>query len=491
MLQALLVVSSIAMAGMAAFIYRTSFDEGVRSGNEVLIALPTALDRAFPEARTLSLSELDQWQTDPVLVDRVGLHPASLQLVDSCGGKDQIWHEHVSSGSLDALPDTFFREPPYLHFSGLSYVSLAAGTDPIRFARPDFLMRHRAFVHVAELQDLEPYGLPVSASEAKFSRLSDLERHRLADGTELLLGAHDVFVGIQSEVAPARYRVYSRSDLDQLLASRGLAVARPDMDCVQTREGLCLASDPVSLERKVARAQALGAASLVLLLLAALGEAWRRSRERRRGERERLFMLQTLSHELRTPATSLALSVEPIRSSFDSLPDALQPAFLRICDNVQRLRRMVDASSHYLRGEAGRVSPVTVPDVTALLGDFAAGHQVSFCAALEARPGWIDPYWLGVCVRNLVQNAWQHGASPIELAARAHGDTLVITIADSGAGLSMPFARAKEVFSHRDESPGLGLGLAITSRIAGSMGGALGYASSPTRFTLRLPGALL
>ncbi len=257
MLQALLVVSSIAMAGMAAFIYRTSFDEGVRSGNEVLIALPTALDRAFPEARTLSLSELDQWQTDPVVVDRVGLHPASLQLVDSCGGKDQIWHEHVSSGSLDALPDTFFREPPYLHFSGLSYVSLAAGTDPIRFARPDFLMRHRAFVHVAELQDLEPYGLPVRASEAKFSRLSDLERHRLADGTELLLGAHDVFVGIQSEVAPARYRVYSRADLDQLLASRGLAVARPDMDCVQTREGLCLASDPVSLERKVARAQAL------------------------------------------------------------------------------------------------------------------------------------------------------------------------------------------------------------------------------------------
>ncbi|MEL6761316.1 MAG: hypothetical protein AAFP04_13085, partial [Myxococcota bacterium] len=41
MLQAFLVVSSIAMAGTAAFIYRTSFDEGVRSGNEVLIALPT------------------------------------------------------------------------------------------------------------------------------------------------------------------------------------------------------------------------------------------------------------------------------------------------------------------------------------------------------------------------------------------------------------------------------------------------------------------
>ncbi|MEL6341233.1 MAG: HAMP domain-containing sensor histidine kinase [Myxococcota bacterium] len=490
MLQAFLVVSSIAMAGTAAFIYRTSFDEGVRSGNEVLIALPTALDRAFPGADTLSLAELEQWRTDPVLVDRVGLHPTSRQLVDSCGGKEQIWHEHVSSGSLDALSDTFFSEPPYLHFSGLSYVSLAAGTDPTRFARPEFLIRHRAFIHVAELLDLEPYGLPLSEPETRLTRLNDHQRHRLAVGSELLVSAKDVFVGIQLEAGPGRYRVYSRSDLNRLLASRGLAVARPGMDCVQTREGLCLASDPGLLERKVARAQAFGGGSLGLLLMAALGQARRRSRDRRQGERERLLMLQTLSHELRTPATSLALSVEPIRSSFDSLPDALQPAFLRICDNVQRLQRMVEASSHYLRGEAGCISPVTVPDVAALLDDLATGHQVSFCIALEAMPARIDSYWLGICVRNLIQNARQHGASPVEFEAHADRDTLVITITDGGVGLSMPFARAKALFSHRDESPGLGLGLSITARIARAMGGSLSHAPSPTRFILRLPGAL-
>ncbi|MEO0811873.1 MAG: hypothetical protein AAFY60_03350, partial [Myxococcota bacterium] len=125
--QLLLGTASVVLAALAAVTYGAGFDDVVRDGSETLAAFPSALERAYPDAPTFSFDALDQWKSDPMLVDRIGAYAGTRQFVDSCGSKEEVWHAHALRDELGDLPPDFFRHPPYLHLSGSSYVMLAIG----------------------------------------------------------------------------------------------------------------------------------------------------------------------------------------------------------------------------------------------------------------------------------------------------------------------------------------------------------------------------
>lgn len=107
-----------------------------------------------------------------------------------------------------------------------------------------------------------------------------------------------------------------------------------------------------------------------------------------------------------------------------------------------------------------------------------------------------DPLKTRQILLNLVRNAVEHAshtASTIELSSADVEDGVVLTVNDDGAGvpddvlgrLFEPGFRAR-----RDATPGRGLGLAISRRLAEEMGGSLTVRHSVTgglRFELRLP----
>lgn len=476
------------LAALATMTYRASWNDVVRQGNEALVGLPEVLERGIPAAATVSIGELVQWHSDPVLVDRIGTYARSRQYdEDRCGGKDQVWNAHALQHRLGDLGPAFFSEPPYLHLSGISYVMLAVGTDPAAFAHTGFLSHNKAFLHVSELREMEQYGLVLESAERQVAGLTDRELHRLSEGSALLLTEEHLFVGTHSNDGSARYRVFPRSRIDAFLSRRGLTISNDGSACLRRVDGICFESDPSAAEQNVIRAQAFGGGSIVMLLFAAVSGYAKRRRERLRNERSQLFALQTLSHELRTPATSLALSLEPVRSHFDELPDSVQPAFLRICDNVQRLQRMVEASTHYLRGGDGVYAPKPIPNFDDILLDLAEAHDARALLELNGLTVTVDAYWTCVCVRNLLVNAKNHGATPVQLSAAVRDAALQIEIRDGGVGLAVPLKSAVQPFVSGAGSNGLGFGLSIVDRVVRGMGGKLVYQPAPTRFTLLLP----
>jgi signal transduction histidine kinase len=79
-------------------------------------------------------------------------------------------------------------------------------------------------------------------------------------------------------------------------------------------------------------------------------------------------------------------------------------------------------------------------------------------------------------IRNLVRNADKHGGGSRTLRTVARHGMVAIQMRDNGAGVSPEvLERLFEPFSHGSKSGSLGLGLAVSRKLAQAMGGDLGY----------------
>jgi signal transduction histidine kinase len=232
---------------------------------------------------------------------------------------------------------------------------------------------------------------------------------------------------------------------------------------------------------------------LIALLIGLL--SWmlvRTVRRQRLEEKRKQFALRTLTHELRTPVSSLLLSTETLKSQFDSLPGRVQESLLRIIDDTQRLARLTEASRRYLSSFEGRLvslKPSEIPSLKELLSGLAEerGPGVSLDPSSSDAAMFQDTYWLSVCVGNLISNALAHGAPPVELKISQEGAQVGIGVRDGGKCVFRDLDEMAGPFRKSDASRGLGLGLSIVTQVAREMGGRLEYRPDPTEFTLWLP----
>jgi two-component system sensor histidine kinase BaeS len=221
--------------------------------------------------------------------------------------------------------------------------------------------------------------------------------------------------------------------------------------------------------------------------------------ERARNQ-ERSFLM-SVSHDLRTPLTSIRGYAEAIAEG--TAPDERRAAEV-IGSESRRLERLVRDLLDLARLEADQFTLATrETDVTDLVTDAADGFLPAARRAgvdldLEAADGVravVDPERLMQMIANLTENALKFARSRVVVSLRAEpGDGLSISVADDGPGIApedLPhvFERSYASDRHGLRAAGSGIGLAIVRELSGAMGGSVDVTTGPggTVFRIVLP----
>jgi two-component system, OmpR family, osmolarity sensor histidine kinase EnvZ len=191
-------------------------------------------------------------------------------------------------------------------------------------------------------------------------------------------------------------------------------------------------------------------------------------------EKHRSIMLAGISHDLRTPLAKLRLALAMEKSL---TPDT-EKLVVRQLDRVDvMLAQFLD----FARGASGAEEKLAQP--AELVREAAELLDVEI-DVFEAEPVHVrtDRQALLRLVLNLIRNASQHGAAPINVTIEREDQGIAIAVRDHGKGvapenlkrLTEPFYRED---SARGTQGGTGLGLAIVKQIAESLGGSVTFAS--------------
>lgn len=221
-------------------------------------------------------------------------------------------------------------------------------------------------------------------------------------------------------------------------------------------------------------------------------------------ERLRNSLLAALSHDLRTPLTSLMAQAESLARSAPPLSPAQRTMADALRDEMVRLSMLVTNLLDMARIESGDVKlklqwqPVEEVIGSALAASRAAlsGHGVETHVPADLPLVQYDAVLLERVLANLLENAGKYTppGSTVAVAAERHGQWLNVTVADDGPGL--PPGQEEAVFDkftrgeRESAKPGVGLGLAICRAIVGAHGGSIHAANRPeggAAFVFTLP----
>ena len=232
------------------------------------------------------------------------------------------------------------------------------------------------------------------------------------------------------------------------------------------------------------------------------------ARERRAVELQSDF-ISTVSHEFRSPLTSMAHLTEMLDAG--RMPDESQRATYRmLLRDTHRLRRLVEDLLDFRRFETGpaalRLEPVNVRDlVTATAADFQAhgappGYAIDIRIPDEPVMLAADRDALTRAIWNLLDNAVKYSphCHTVWLTVTRDPGRMAITVRDQGLGI--PADEQQRVFERFSRGAqaralrikGTGIGLAIVRHIIRAHGGDVSLTSEPGRgstFTLLLPDA--
>ena len=215
-------------------------------------------------------------------------------------------------------------------------------------------------------------------------------------------------------------------------------------------------------------------------------------------------LIATLSHEFRTPLTSIFGYLHLLEHRLDDGANPLR-AVQAIRRNATYLFTLAENLLEYARGESGAalLNPAEInlaalsSDLDAMFRPLAEDKGLAFHIDLaldDATPPLFDETRLRQVVTNLLSNAVRYTASgEIAVGVTWRAGILHIRVRDSGIGISSEYRdRVFKPFNRGGQagSKGAGLGLSIVQRLVAQMHGSLDLDSEPgqgTCFNIQLP----
>lgn len=215
-------------------------------------------------------------------------------------------------------------------------------------------------------------------------------------------------------------------------------------------------------------------------------------------ERERQTLadaLADISHQLKTPLTSLSISTELVRRSLSE--EGGHAALVERLRNIERLQqrveRLVSTLLKLARIDAGVVRLTATPvNVRRLVDDafepLAIGFDiadVAFETAIDEGTSFTgDAGWTAEALSNILKNCMEHAPAGGRVTLRAYEDTIAcrIVVEDTGGGIApqdLPhvferFYRGSWHSPQDEVNPaGVGIGLSLARSLITAQGGTL------------------
>jgi signal transduction histidine kinase len=236
--------------------------------------------------------------------------------------------------------------------------------------------------------------------------------------------------------------------------------------------------------------------SSLLLLLLALGGAgaWLLARDSRR-TRELEAFFASITHELKTPLTSIRLQAEALADS-PKIDAAQKPLIRRLLEDTGRLEAQVERTLELARLEGG--GPVFLHDIPLesflenALRPFKEFQGERLTVETQVPAGLrvkADPTGLEVILRNTVENSLRHSARDrvrLKIRAERAADGVSVTLSDDGTDFSGDPRRLGKLFAKGARSKGTGIGLYLVSTLMTRMGGEARFTGGAQGFETRL-----
>jgi two-component system sensor histidine kinase KdpD len=223
-------------------------------------------------------------------------------------------------------------------------------------------------------------------------------------------------------------------------------------------------------------------------------EARARTRALEATDRLRRALLNSVSHDLRTPLASILASASSLLDATVPLDDQERKQFLATIEQeANRLARLVGNLLDMSRIEAGAVDPhlveVWLPDVVnpaiQRVRRTPSEQIIAVDVPESLPPVLVDPVRLEQVVTNLLDNARRYaGSGLVQVRGRCGDSTVELRVVDHGPGV--PQDQHEQIFSqfYRLDSAGrrgggTGLGLAICRGLVEAMGGRIWVETAP------------
>jgi two-component system, OmpR family, sensor histidine kinase KdpD len=242
--------------------------------------------------------------------------------------------------------------------------------------------------------------------------------------------------------------------------------------------------------------EAIGSLVAIAIERAGAVEKLSRAEAARESEQLRSVLLDSVTHEFRTPLTAIKASVTSLLGSPTHAPshspEERQELLTIINEESDRLNRLIGEAAEMAQLDANKVefrfdsAPIgnAVEEALDELKQLLVQHPVDVRIPAGLPNARMDSAHIKEVLVHLLENAAKYSpaGAPIRITAEAKDQTLVTSIADRGPGIddfeqSLVFEKFYRGRNQRVQVHGTGMGLAICKAIVEAHGGRLGVTS--------------
>jgi two-component system sensor histidine kinase KdpD len=237
--------------------------------------------------------------------------------------------------------------------------------------------------------------------------------------------------------------------------------------------------------------EAIGGLIAIAVERASAVETLGRSEAAREGENLRSAILDSITHEFRTPLTAIKAAVTTLTSDISLSPPDRQELLAVIDEESDRLNHLVGEAAEVAKLEShefqlqleNRRIPSVLEDAIGGLRPVLAKHPIEVRCA-EDFSFTIDADRIKEVLAQLIENAAKYSApdAPICITAEDKAGDLFVSVSDQGVGIddmeqALIFDKFYRGKNQRYRVQGTGMGLAIARAIVEAHGGKIGVTS--------------